>query len=137
MRLQFLGNLDLQKQLHLLREADDEVRKRHGLVEELIHFGLKRSAKDAKSLVDEGFEIDNPSTAKKGFNKDKSNTNIQANFHTIMVILFLVVLILFSIVKTKIVHYSSMCYFPLTFLATYSIIQIINKENERKRNEVV
>jgi glucan phosphoethanolaminetransferase (alkaline phosphatase superfamily) len=34
-----------------------------------------------------------------------------------MLILFWVVLILFSIVKTKIVHYSSLAYFPLTFLA--------------------
>ncbi|MFN3876480.1 MAG: ArnT family glycosyltransferase, partial [Flavobacteriales bacterium] len=34
-----------------------------------------------------------------------------------MVILLWVVLILFSIVKTKIVHYSSLCYFPLTCLA--------------------
>ena len=34
-----------------------------------------------------------------------------------MGILFWVVLILFSIVKTKIIHYSSLCYFPLTFLA--------------------
>ncbi len=34
-----------------------------------------------------------------------------------MIILFWVVLILFSIVKTKIVHYSSLAYFPLTFLA--------------------
>ena len=31
--------------------------------------------------------------------------------------LFWVVLILFSIVSTKIVHYSSLCYFPLTYLA--------------------
>ena len=36
-----------------------------------------------------------------------------------MAVLFFVVLILFSIVKTKIVHYSSLCYFPLTFLAAY------------------
>lgn len=33
------------------------------------------------------------------------------------IVLFLVVLVLFSVVKTKIVHYSSLCYFPLTFLA--------------------
>ncbi|MCG8697828.1 MAG: glycosyltransferase family 39 protein [Bacteroidales bacterium] len=44
-----------------------------------------------------------------------------------MIILFWVVLILFSIVNTKIVHYSSMCYFPMTFLAAYSIYHIINK----------
>ncbi len=34
-----------------------------------------------------------------------------------MIILLLVVLIVFSIVQTKIAHYSSMAYFPLTFLA--------------------
>lgn len=34
-----------------------------------------------------------------------------------MIILFWVVLILFTIVKTKIVHYSSLAYFPLSFLA--------------------
>ena len=38
-----------------------------------------------------------------------------------MMILFWTVLILFTIVKTKIVHYSSMCYFPLTFLAAYYV----------------
>jgi 4-amino-4-deoxy-L-arabinose transferase-like glycosyltransferase len=37
-----------------------------------------------------------------------------------MLILFWVVLVLFTIVKTKIVHYSSLCYFPLTFLAAWS-----------------
>lgn len=42
-----------------------------------------------------------------------------------MVILFWLVLIMFSIVKTKIVHYSSMCYFPLTFLAAYGAYHII------------
>jgi len=41
-----------------------------------------------------------------------------------MLILFWVVLILFSIVKTKIVHYSSMCYFPLTYLAALQLERI-------------
>lgn len=36
-------------------------------------------------------------------------------------ILFWVVLIIFSVVKTKIVHYSSLCYFPITFLAVYAL----------------
>ena len=36
-----------------------------------------------------------------------------------------VVLILFSIVESKIVHYSSMAYLPLTFLASFSIYHII------------
>lgn len=38
-------------------------------------------------------------------------------------ILFWVVLILFSIVQSKIVHYSSLNYFPITFLASLSIYQ--------------
>jgi 4-amino-4-deoxy-L-arabinose transferase-like glycosyltransferase len=38
-----------------------------------------------------------------------------------MGILFWVVLILFSLVTTKIVHYSSLCYMPLTFMAALGI----------------
>jgi hypothetical protein len=38
-----------------------------------------------------------------------------------MLILFWVVLILFTIVKTKIAHYSSLCYYPLTFLAAWTV----------------
>ncbi|MBK9274522.1 MAG: glycosyltransferase family 39 protein [Flavobacteriales bacterium] len=41
-----------------------------------------------------------------------------------MVVLLLVVLVLFSIVKTKIVHYSSLCYFPLTYLAAVRLAHI-------------
>lgn len=44
-----------------------------------------------------------------------------------MVILFWVVLILFTIVKTKIVHYSSMAYFPLTYLAALQLERIWQK----------
>ncbi len=42
------------------------------------------------------------------------------DFYLWMLILFWLVLILFTIVRTKIVHYSSLCYFPLTFLAAWS-----------------
>ena len=38
-----------------------------------------------------------------------------------MWIMFWVVLLLFSVVKTKIVHYSSLCYFPLTYLAAMQL----------------
>ncbi|GAB1448566.1 MAG: glycosyltransferase family 39 protein [Bacteroidia bacterium] len=40
---------------------------------------------------------------------------------SMMQLLFWVVLILFSSVTTKIVHYSSLCYLPLTFLAAYAL----------------
>lgn len=40
-----------------------------------------------------------------------------------MKVFFLVVLVLFSIVKTKIVHYSSLTYFSITFLAAYTVVE--------------
>ena len=49
------------------------------------------------------------------------------DFRRWMLILFWVVLILFSIVSTKIVHYSSLCYFPLTFLATLQLERVWEK----------
>jgi len=47
-------------------------------------------------------------------------------FHKSMIVLLWVVLILFSIVRTKIIHYSSLSYFPLTYLAAFSISNIID-----------
>jgi 4-amino-4-deoxy-L-arabinose transferase-like glycosyltransferase len=44
-----------------------------------------------------------------------------------MWILFWVVLILFSIVRTKIVHYSSLCYYPLTYLAAIRIVALLHE----------
>ncbi|MCB0697714.1 MAG: glycosyltransferase family 39 protein, partial [Chitinophagaceae bacterium] len=56
------------------------------------------------------------------FHKSTTNEEVQVkDFKRWMWVLFWVVLILFSIVKTKIVHYSSMCYFPLTFIAALHI----------------
>src|SRR5674476_1172405 len=50
-----------------------------------------------------------------------------------MLILFWVVMILFSIVKTKIVHYSSLAYFPLSYLAAYYIYELVNRKEEMKK----
>ena len=50
-----------------------------------------------------------------------------------MWILFGVVLILFSIVKTKIVHYSSLCYFPLTYLAALQLYHLSNETIKFKK----
>jgi hypothetical protein len=50
-----------------------------------------------------------------------------------MLILFWVVMILFSIVKTKIVHYSSLAYFPLSYLAAYYIYGLVNRKEEIKK----
>ncbi len=50
----------------------------------------------------------------------------QADFRRWMKYLFWTVLILFSIVQSKIVHYSSMCYFPLTYLAALTLEGILS-----------
>ncbi|TAH28724.1 MAG: glycosyltransferase family 39 protein [Cytophagales bacterium] len=59
----------------------------------------------------------------------KSHTH-QRIFKAWMQILFFVTLIIFSIVKAKIVHYSSLCYFPLTFLAAEYLQRV--EKNELK-----
>jgi 4-amino-4-deoxy-L-arabinose transferase-like glycosyltransferase len=58
--------------------------------------------------------------------KKGEDTPFEVHMLKWMRILFWVVLILFSIVKTKIIHYSSLCYFPLTYLAAYTIYKLIN-----------
>ncbi len=67
--------------------------------------------------------------ALKGFISHKNDTASQTRFQKWMIILFWVVLILFTIVKTKIVHYSSLCYFPLTYLAALVIYKLVEKKN--------
>ncbi len=47
----------------------------------------------------------------------------QLHFRFFILTLFWVVLILFSIVQTKIVHYSSLCYLPLTGIAAIGLSQ--------------
>lgn len=54
------------------------------------------------------------------------------NFTRWMWVLFWVVLILFSIVKTKIVHYSSLCYFPLTYLAALQLYRLGHEHQKLK-----
>ncbi len=66
-------------------------------------------------------------------NKGIEDTPYQKHFKLWMMILFWVVLILFSIVKTKIVHYSSLCYFPLSFLAAYVVYKLMNADLQWKK----
>lgn len=60
--------------------------------------------------------------------EDEHLTDNQTVIHRLMLVLFFVVLILFSIVKTKIVHYSSMAYFPITFFAALTLTKLIDKK---------
>ncbi|HTA61286.1 MAG TPA: glycosyltransferase family 39 protein [Bacteroidia bacterium] len=65
--------------------------------------------------------------------KNPSDTPFQVYTKQWMLILFWVVLIIFTIVNTKIVHYSSMCYFPLTYLAAYKLHDIIYSRKQLNR----
>lgn len=54
-----------------------------------------------------------------------SETHRIRNMKKWMTILLVVVLVLFSIVRTKIIHYSSLAYFPITYLAAYGLYKLI------------
>ncbi len=60
----------------------------------------------------------------QGLRHDAAEEGKTKDFTRWMWILFWVVLILFSIVKTKIVHYSSLCYYPLTYIAALRIASL-------------
>ncbi|HLF64499.1 MAG TPA: glycosyltransferase family 39 protein [Saprospiraceae bacterium] len=54
-------------------------------------------------------------------------TDLQIEFNLWMKILMVVVIVVFSLVQSKIVHYSSLCYFPITFLATLYVHRLIEQ----------
>lgn len=59
----------------------------------------------------------------KGLRAFDNDNFQQRNIKAVMLIMMLVVLVLFSIVKTKLVHYSSLCYFSISFLAAYVLVK--------------
>lgn len=63
------------------------------------------------------------------FNNEESSTEI-IHYKKWMTILFWVVLIVFSVVKTKIIHYSSLTYFPMSFLAAWFIYKALKSKVE-------
>ena len=70
------------------------------------------------------------------FQYSKKRSHDAANsrdFSRWMWVMFWVVLILFSIVKTKIVHYSSLCYFPLTYLAAVQLYRLTYEQLKMKK----
>lgn len=67
------------------------------------------------------------------YNRKRIDANSQTmDFTRWMWVMFWVVLILFSIVKTKIVHYSSLCYFPLTYLAALQAYRLAERQTSIK-----
>jgi 4-amino-4-deoxy-L-arabinose transferase-like glycosyltransferase len=54
------------------------------------------------------------------FFKSVTGSRHEQDFKKWMLILFWVVMILFTLIKTRIIHYSSLAWFPVSFLAAYS-----------------
>lgn len=72
-----------------------------------------------------------PVLFKKSSNKNTdqrvfASGELNNNFELLMKILFWTVMILFTIVTTKIVHYSSLSYLPLSFIASIYIDQLLD-----------
>ena len=62
------------------------------------------------------------------FFRSKYNGKWDRDFKKWMQILFWVVTVLFTIVQSRIIHYSSLAWFPVTFLAAYSLYKWDRKE---------
>ncbi|PTM04174.1 MAG: glycosyl transferase [Bacteroidetes bacterium] len=62
--------------------------------------------------------------ALRGLGRIKGIHTQIADFQKWMIILLVVILVLFSLVGTKIIHYSSMAYYPISFLAALSLWQM-------------
>jgi 4-amino-4-deoxy-L-arabinose transferase-like glycosyltransferase len=70
-----------------------------------------------------------------GFIRAENDHN---DFRRLMLVLFFVVLTIFSLVQTKIVHYSSLCYFPLSYLAAIQAYRIcFDGERLTKTNRIL
>ena len=67
------------------------------------------------------------------FFRSNYTSRYDKDFKKWMLILFWVVTVLFTIVQSRIIHYSSMAWFPVTFLAAYSLYKWQNKAAEYKK----
>jgi 4-amino-4-deoxy-L-arabinose transferase-like glycosyltransferase len=67
------------------------------------------------------------------FKRSGNDTPYQKHIKFGMLILLFAVLGIYTLVSTKIVHYSSLCYLPLTYLATYSIFKLKSNEYSLKK----
>jgi 4-amino-4-deoxy-L-arabinose transferase-like glycosyltransferase len=68
-----------------------------------------------------------------GFKASPDEQPFQKEWRRVCIILLLTVVILFEIVQTKIIHYSSLAYFPLTFLSALAIYKILEDNNRFSR----
>ena len=62
------------------------------------------------------------------FKNKSAYTYTRSSFSTLLLILGIVVLVVFSLVQSKIVHYSSLCYYPISFFAAIALVQLHRKK---------
>ncbi len=67
-----------------------------------------------------------------GFKNDNSDGFEQDSFRRWMFALLGVVLVVFSIVQTKIIHYSSLAFFPITFFGAYYLEKVMSEKFKMK-----
>jgi len=67
----------------------------------------------------------------------RKSERLSLDFRVWMLSLFWVVLILFSISTTKIIHYSSMTYIPLSFLAAFFMYKLISGQESWKKYQTL
>jgi uncharacterized membrane protein YiaA len=117
-----------------------------GVVREFINYQIKLLSSD--SSIHDGFfgyhlvvlllgVFPASVIAMRSITKKAEDTELQGLFRQWMYILLLVVLILFSIVNTKLLHYSSLAYFPLTFLAAWVWDKWLDRKIEIGRWQIV
>jgi 4-amino-4-deoxy-L-arabinose transferase-like glycosyltransferase len=70
----------------------------------------------------------------RSFRKRYDDTIVQEQFKIMMIILLCIILAVFSLVNTKIIHYSSLAYFPITFLAAYSAYSLLYRGMQWKNS---
>jgi 4-amino-4-deoxy-L-arabinose transferase-like glycosyltransferase len=71
-----------------------------------------------------------------GFPKKREEDSLSQSFRTWMYILLFIVLLLFSIVETKLVHYSSLAYFPITFLSAWVVYNWLERRIEIRKWQI-
>ena len=65
--------------------------------------------------------------------KNRTTDSRHSDFRYWMILLLAVVIIVFSLVQSKIVHYSSLAYFPITFLAATALHDLFTQRRQATR----
>ncbi|MCK9399198.1 MAG: glycosyltransferase family 39 protein [Bacteroidales bacterium] len=68
-----------------------------------------------------------------GFKASPGELPLQREWRRASIILLLIVVVLFEIVQTKIIHYSSLAYFPLTYLSSLAIYRVVEEKSRFSR----